>query len=80
LHCAAANVARHGVFAAIMATEGMTAPAPPFEDGLTAMTGPAAVSSFPLDPDGFSTLKLDYKYFRSNFHTHRMPTDHALAR
>jgi len=66
--CAAANAARNGVFAAIMAEEGMAGPATPFEDGLTAVIGPAAVSSFPLEPGGFSLVKADYKYFLSEFH------------
>jgi 2-methylcitrate dehydratase len=66
--CAAANAARNGVFAAIMAKDGMAGPATPFEDGLTAVTGPAAVSSFPLEPGRFGLLKADYKYFLSEFH------------
>jgi 2-methylcitrate dehydratase len=65
--CAAANAARNGVFAAIMA-EGMVGPPTPFEDGLTAVIGAAEVASFPLDPGGFSILKADYKYFLSEFH------------
>ena len=66
--CAAANAARNGVFAAIMAAEGMMGPPTPFEDGLTAVIGAAEVASFPLDPGGFSILKADYKYFLSEFH------------
>jgi len=66
--CAAANAARNGVFAAIMAAEGMVGPPTPFEDGLTAVIGAAEVASFPLDPGGFSILKADYKYFLSEFH------------
>ena len=66
--CAAANAARNGVFAAIMAAEGMVGPPTPFEDGLTAVIGAAEAASFPLDPGGFSILKADYKYFLSEFH------------
>ena len=66
--CAAANAARNGVFAAIMAAEGMVGPPTPFEDGLTAVIGVAEAASFPLDPGSFSILKADYKYFLSEFH------------
>ena len=66
--CAAANAARNGVFAAIMAAEGMVGPPTPFEDGLTAVIGAAEAASFPLDPGGFSILQADYKYFLSEFH------------
>lgn len=66
--CAAANAARNGVFAAIMAADGMAGPATPFEGGLTEVTGPALVPSFPLEPGAFSLPKADYKYFLSEFH------------
>jgi 2-methylcitrate dehydratase len=66
--CAAANAARNGVFAAIMAAEGMAGPPTPFEDGLTAVIGAAEAATFPLDPGQFSMLKADYKYFLSEFH------------
>jgi 2-methylcitrate dehydratase len=66
--CAAANAARNGVFAAIMAAEGMAGPPTPFEDGLTAVIGAAEAATFPLDPGQFSILKADYKYFLSEFH------------
>jgi 2-methylcitrate dehydratase len=66
--CAAANAARNGVFAAIMAQAGMAGPPTPFEDGLTAVTGPSLVAGFPLEPGQFSLPKADYKYFLSEFH------------
>src|SRR3954453_17900219 len=66
--CAAANAARNGVFAAIMAQAGMAAPPTPFEDGLTAVIGAEDVCSFPVDPMGFSLPKADYKFFLSEFH------------
>jgi 2-methylcitrate dehydratase len=66
--CAAANAARNGVFAAIMAAEGMAGPGTPFEGGLTEVVGPVEISSFPLDAGGFSILKADFKYFLSEFH------------
>jgi 2-methylcitrate dehydratase len=66
--CAAGNAARNGVFAAIMAAEGMEGPPSPFEDGLAAVTGPALVPSFPLEASAFSLPKADYKYFLSEFH------------
>ena len=66
--CAAANAARNGVFAAIMASEGMAGPPTPFEDGLTAVIGAEEICPFPVDPTGFSLLKADYKFFLSEFH------------
>jgi 2-methylcitrate dehydratase len=66
--CAAANAARNGVFAAIMAKEGMAGPPTPFEDGLTAVTGAEEICPFPVDPKTFSLLRADYKFFLSEFH------------
>jgi 2-methylcitrate dehydratase len=66
--CAAANAARNGVFAAIMAKEGMAAPPTPFEDGLTVIIGAEEICPFPVDPSAFSLLRADYKYFLSEFH------------
>lgn len=66
--CAAANAARNGVFAAVMAQNGMAGPPTPFEDGLTALIGPGLVPDFPLEPGQFSLPKADYKYFLSEFH------------
>ena len=66
--CAAANAARNGVFAAIMASEGMAGPPTPFQGGLTEVIGPEEVVSFPVDPLGFSILKADTKYFLSEYH------------
>jgi 2-methylcitrate dehydratase len=66
--CAAANAARNGVFAAVMAAEGMAGPPTPFEDGLTAVIGAEEICPFPVDPKTFSLLKADYKFFLSEFH------------
>ena len=66
--CAAANAARNGVFAAIMASQGMAGPPAPFEDGLTAVIGAATPCPFPVEPTGFSLPKADYKFFLSEFH------------
>jgi 2-methylcitrate dehydratase len=66
--CAAANAARNGVFAAIMAKEGMAGPPTPFEDGLTKVIGAEAVCPFPVDATSFSLIKADYKFFLSEFH------------
>ena len=66
--CAAANAARNGVFAAIMAKEGMAGPPTPFEDGLTAVIGAEEIVPFPVDPKAFSLLRADYKFFLSEFH------------
>jgi len=66
--CAAANAARNGVFAAIMASHGMMGPPTPFQGGLTEAIGPEEVTPFPVDPLGFSILKADTKYFLSEYH------------
>jgi 2-methylcitrate dehydratase len=66
--CAAANAARNGVFAAVMAKEGMAGPPTPFEDGLTAVIGAEEICPFPVDPKSFSLPKADYKFFLSEFH------------
>src|SRR5581483_6583245 len=66
--CAAANAARNGIFAAIMAKEGMDAPPTPFEDGLTAVIGAEEIVPFPVDPRSFSLPRADYKFFLSEFH------------
>ena len=66
--CAAANAARNGVFAAIMASEGMAGPPTPFEDGLTAVIGAEEICPFPVDATTFRLLKADYKFFLSEFH------------
>jgi 2-methylcitrate dehydratase len=66
--CAAANAARNGVFAAVMAQAGMAAPPTPFEDGLTAVIGAEEICPFPVDATGFSLPKADYKFFLSEFH------------
>ena len=66
--CAAANAARNGVFAAIMASEGMAGPPTPFEDGLTAVIGAEEICPFPVDAKTFSLLRADYKFFLSEFH------------
>ena len=66
--CAAANAARNGVFAAVMASEGMEGPPTPFEDGLTAVIGAEEIVPFPVDPKAFSLLRADYKFFLSEFH------------
>lgn len=66
--CAAANAARNGVFAAIMAAEGMAGPPTPFEDGLTAVIGAEQVMPFPVEPTTFGLLRASYKFFLSEFH------------
>lgn len=66
--CAAANAARNGMFAAVMASEGMAGPPTPFEDGLTAVIGAEEIVPFPVDPKSFSLLRADYKFFLSEFH------------
>jgi 2-methylcitrate dehydratase len=66
--CAAANAARNGVFAAVMASQGMIGPPTPFQGGLTEAIGAEEITSFPVDPLAFSILKADTKYFLSEYH------------
>jgi 2-methylcitrate dehydratase len=73
--CAFANAARHGVFAAMLAREGMTGPAPIFEGE----KGFEALVSGPLDPrvekwgkgrgDNFMILNTSIKYWPAEYHS-----------
>jgi 2-methylcitrate dehydratase len=66
--CAAANAARNGVFAAVLASQGMSGPNAPLADGLVAVAGPPLMPAFPLEAGAFSLPRADFKYFLSEFH------------
>ena len=66
--CAAANAARNGVFAAILAAQGMEGPPTPFEGGLTEVIGAEEITPFPVDAKSFALLRADYKFFLSEYH------------
>ena len=75
--CAFANAARHGVYAAMLAAEGMTGPAPIFEG----RNGFEKLISGPIDPQGpfavdaanwhgdFMILKTSIKYWPAEYHS-----------
>jgi len=73
--CAFANAARHGVFAALLAREGMTGPAPIFEGekGFQALvSGPldARVGDWGKDRDGkFMILNTSIKFWPAEYHS-----------
>src|SRR3954452_16206780 len=75
-----ANAARHGVFAAMLAANGMTGPAPIFEGEkgfemlvsgpLESVRGPFAIESKSLVPDdGFMILKSCIKFWPAEYHS-----------
>src|SRR3989454_5780543 len=67
--CAFANAARHGVFAALLAREGMTGPAPIFEGekGFEKLvSGPLDVA---LPSDDFMILKTSIKFWPAEYHS-----------
>jgi 2-methylcitrate dehydratase len=68
--CASGNAARNGVFAALLAREGMTGPQRPVEGSLG--LGNLIGSQGPLFADGeqpFRILQADMKYFVTEFHS-----------
>src|SRR5437667_6782632 len=73
--CAFANAARHGVYAALLAREGMTGPAPIFEGekGFQALvSGPleARVEKWGKDRDGkFMILNTSIKFWPAEYHS-----------
>jgi len=74
--CAFANAARNGVFAALLAAEGMTGPAPIFEGELGFMrllTGPFVVAPLaaetgPAQADDFMIRRTHIKYWPVEYH------------
>lgn len=74
--CAFANAARNGVFAATLAAEGMTGPAPIFEGDLGFFNlvtrqpfTPAPFGSEPGNSDGFMINKTYIKYWPAEYHS-----------
>src|SRR3954469_4195443 len=72
--CAFANAARNGVFAATLAAEGLTGPAPIFEGDLGFMkllTGPFAVAPFGGTPgaDHFMLSETYIKFWPAEYHS-----------
>lgn len=68
---AAANAARNGVFAALLAARGMTGPARPFEGthGLAALAGAFSLAAFPGSSGPFRISEACLKYFTSEYHS-----------
>src|SRR5262245_18989236 len=71
--CAFANAARNGVFAALLAADGMTGPAPIFEGELGFFK---LVSREPFDlpvlgggPNGFKITETYVKYWPAEYHS-----------
>lgn len=74
--CAFANAARNGVFAAILAAEGLTGPAPIFEGDLGFFRlvtreafDPAPFGGEPGNTDGFMINKTYIKYWPAEYHS-----------
>src|SRR6516162_7943084 len=69
--CAFANAARNGVFAALLAADGMTGPAPIFEGDLGIMkllTGPFEIAAFGDKNRGFMINHTYIKYWPAEYH------------
>src|SRR5438128_3881885 len=70
--CAFANAARNGVFAALLAAEGLTGPAPIFEGDLGLMkliTGPFEVARFGGDGRPFMITSTYIKFWPAEYHS-----------
>src|SRR6201993_3031521 len=70
--CAFANAARNGVFAAILASEGMTGPAPIFEGDLGIMkllTGPFTLTELGGDGRPFMIDRTYIKFWPAEYHS-----------
>ncbi|MDW8244022.1 MAG: MmgE/PrpD family protein [Thermogemmata sp.] len=74
--CAFANAARNGVFAALLAAEGLTGPAPIFEGDLGFFRlvtrqsfNPAPFGAEPENQDGFMITKTYIKYWPAEYHS-----------
>ena len=68
--CAAGNAARNGVFAALLAAEGMTGPDQIVEgvDGLRELVGAFELTPFAGDGRPFRITEANMKYFLSEYH------------
>src|SRR5262249_41664904 len=70
--CAFANAARNGLFAALLAADGMTGPAPIFEGDLGIMkllTGPFEIAAFGDKNRGFMINQTYIKYWPAEYHS-----------
>jgi 2-methylcitrate dehydratase len=70
--CAFANAARNGVFAALLAAEGMTGPAPIFEGEvgfMNLLTGPFEVAPFGGDGRPFMITRTYIKFWPAEYHS-----------
>jgi 2-methylcitrate dehydratase len=68
---AAGNAARNGVFAALLAAEGMTGPDKPIDgsDGVAELLGTFELGEFGGNGHPFQLPRADFKYFLSEFHS-----------
>jgi 2-methylcitrate dehydratase len=68
---AAGNAARNGVFAALLAAEGMTGPDQPIDgsDGVQELLGTFELGEFGGNGRPFQLPRADFKYFLSEFHS-----------
>lgn len=72
--CAFANASRNGIFAALLAAEGLTGPAPLFEGELgffKQVSGPFSLPPFGGEPaaDGFIINRTSIKYWPAEYHS-----------
>jgi 2-methylcitrate dehydratase len=70
--CAFANAARNGLFAALLAADGMTGPAPIFEGDLGIMkllTGPFEIATLGDKNSGFMINKTYIKFWPAEYHS-----------
>lgn len=69
--CAAGNAARNGVFAALLAADGMTGPEKPLEDerGLSGLVGRFELAPFGDHQHPYAVTKSSLKYFLSEYHS-----------
>ncbi|HEY5706259.1 MAG TPA: MmgE/PrpD family protein [Terrimicrobiaceae bacterium] len=69
--CTVAHAARRGIFAALLAREGMTGPAPIFEGemGFERLVSQAPLDSLVLSPDASLILKTSIKFWPAEYHS-----------
>ena len=69
--CTVAHAARRGIFAALLAREGMTGPAPIFEGemGFERLLSQAPLGSVVLSPDASMILKTSIKFWPAEYHS-----------
>jgi 2-methylcitrate dehydratase len=69
--CTVAHAARRGIFAALLAREGMTGPAPIFEGemGFERLVSQAPLDSVTLSPDASMILKTSIKFWPAEYHS-----------